>query len=105
MNNIHIFTEVKCQSFSELAKAIERIRQNNSRKPIGPYGGLWGKWRVRIPHHCTEPREALGLLKVGNPLPQEPVPGRNNLNVLAFIIDLFICIPSHKCQVIALQLV
>ena len=42
---------------------------------------------------------------VGNPLPQEPVPGRNNLNVLAFIIDLFICIPSHKCQVIALQLV
>ena len=32
MNNIHIFTEVKRQSFNELAKAIERIRQNNSRR-------------------------------------------------------------------------
>ena len=32
MNNIHIFTEVKRQSFNELAKAIERKRQNNSRR-------------------------------------------------------------------------
>ena len=36
MNNIHIYTEVKRQSFNELAKAIERERQNNSRKPIAP---------------------------------------------------------------------
>ncbi|MDY5356875.1 MAG: hypothetical protein SPG52_02880 [Candidatus Cryptobacteroides sp.] len=32
MNNIHIFTEVKRQSFSELAKAIERERHNERRR-------------------------------------------------------------------------
>ena len=32
MNNIHIYTEVKRQSFSELAKAIERKRQNERRR-------------------------------------------------------------------------
>ena len=32
MNNIRIFKEVKRQSFNELAKAIEKKRQNNNRR-------------------------------------------------------------------------
>ena len=32
MNNIHIFTEVKRQSFNELAKATERKRHNERRR-------------------------------------------------------------------------
>ena len=42
MNIIHIFTEVKRQSFSDLAKVTERKRHNDNRKPIVLKGGLWG---------------------------------------------------------------
>lgn len=41
MNIIHIFTEVKRQSFSDLAKATERKRPEYNRKPIVLQGGLW----------------------------------------------------------------
>ena len=42
MNIIHIFTQVKRQSFNGLAKAIGRIEQIDNRKPIVLKGGLWG---------------------------------------------------------------
>ena len=48
MNSIHIFTVVKRQSFSGLAKEIERTEQDDDRKPIVLQGGLWGNGATSI---------------------------------------------------------
>ena len=63
VNFIHIFTEVKRQSFSDLAKAIERKRPEYNRKPIIQQGGLWRNGESGYLAIAQSLDEALGLLE------------------------------------------